>query len=906
MVKVSGRLRWSVFWSFLLFATISFSIFSNLAFSEEVLLSQAEKDFAQAEVLRDAKKYDEAKSLYQSVARDSDTSMAIKGLTGIGRCEIQLGNTAAAEQLIQSLKTNYTQHADLCARIYDLSYEYWYKQDYAKSMSHCQYIKQTFPDSEFAIKAQRGIARCLVRQSDIKAAELAADKLLNDYSGHEGLCDEVNALSFEFWFKGHHEKSKALWEYVAANTTNQEQAMNARSKIVQCEFIAGNYDKVEELVEAFKADYPGKNALYGLLKDIAGRYYKKQIYDTAAVHYRYLAQNHPNSVEGFKAQMRVVDSMTELDDINALAVAIYLLLTDFAEVPDHTKNIYLFANDYYKGGKYSNAETLYQFVANSNDADLAIKATADIVSCKVAAGNLDQADQVLDILKSNQSDNPKLYENLFSLGERLLKLDKRDRAMDLYSYIAQNAPGAEMKIKSQTEAVRCRILAGDAAAIDSAIEKFKSDFQGNPLGFDRMNYIANKLRESGRYDKASNLFMYISQNTTDSDIAQKAGMRAVISLIKAKDYEGAEQLFDQFWNKYRSTEGFVENVVSICNIFERVNDPAMALPYINRALGVVTDLKQAIRLLRLKAMCYIDMGAEEQAKAVQEDIDLYSNAKDYPSVRLAIADKYYKNDQYDKAMGVYSQIVADHPRTAAAMASQAAITRMHFINQEDDKVLATYEKLAAEYKGLPRYDHYTFVVPEEYYFQGMEAMKNSQFDKSQAYFTMAKRLWEKADTKYMTPRLAPATVYFLGRCSYLAGDVDTAIQSMQKVISDYPNSDEYVSFSRYSIAKYAPALMKDPERTAEADALTEKYLKEFIEKHPNEELHVQECLRNLGGFYYRKGQYANALDRFEELIEKDYGKLGKVVDMMAVCYQKLGYPESAEQIRNTYQQSLNK
>ncbi len=70
----------------------------------EAGLTQSEKDYAQANEFWESKKYNEAKALYQYVAQNSsDSSLAIEGRTRVGRCEIQLGNNSAAEQLIEAL-----------------------------------------------------------------------------------------------------------------------------------------------------------------------------------------------------------------------------------------------------------------------------------------------------------------------------------------------------------------------------------------------------------------------------------------------------------------------------------------------------------------------------------------------------------------------------------------------------------------------------------------------------------------------------------------------------------------------------------------------------------------------------------------------------------------------------------
>ena len=78
MIRLNRRLGRNVFGSILLFAIISFTLISGTAFceaAEEVVLTQAETDYAQAETLRKLKKFEEAKVLFQFVVQSGSTAV---------------------------------------------------------------------------------------------------------------------------------------------------------------------------------------------------------------------------------------------------------------------------------------------------------------------------------------------------------------------------------------------------------------------------------------------------------------------------------------------------------------------------------------------------------------------------------------------------------------------------------------------------------------------------------------------------------------------------------------------------------------------------------------------------------------------------------------------------------------
>ena len=986
MVRLNRCFGRNVFWSMLLFAIISFTLISGTAFCEEVgeiVLTQAETDYAQAETLRKSKKFEEAKVLFQFVFQSgSDSSLAIKGLTGVGRCEIQLGDTAAAEQLIEMLKSDYAQHADLCARLYDLSYEYWYKQDFARSESLCQYILQTFPNNTLAIRAQRGIARCLIRQGKMALAEQAADTLLIDYAEHKDLCGELDALSLEFWWHGNFKKSKVLWNYVAANTSDSKQAMKSTSKVVQCDIIEGNYIQVQQAIDALKIDYSQEKTLSYELCAIADKFYKYKQYDKAKPLYQIAQQNIADSGRLFNCRKQIIECEIKLGNDVAADQMINAFIEKYPTHPDSYKTISWFVKRYSDSKKFAIARQLCLYLAQiSPENGMAFKDQLQVLQLDIRLGNHSAADQRVNSLMTDNLDNvdrsAKIAPSAHLLADYYFKTKKLDRAMELYQYALDSKPDARDAFDCQVLVIRCAMELDEYSVADQAIASFIAAHSKNPRFDERFYNIADKLWRNGKIDKAIELYQYLTQKCSDNKIVFNSQKMVAVLAIGANKKTVADQAIEtlitrfadhpqfcqeihklamKFWHAHRyanarelyyyvssnisdkeealtnfkwamkcelklknqtaldqaletldsekSPEEFLKRVQAICGVYIDSNDPAPALPYINQALASTENLKIALEMLKLKAKCYVDMGAEDQAKVVEEEIALYSAEKDYPSVQRAIADRYRKKDELEKAMDIYNRIIADDPNTTVAMASQAGIALIHFKNKEDDKVIEAYDKLVNNYKGVPQYSHYTYIVPEEYYHLAMNSMAKGDRDKGRAYYTIANKMRNKIDVKDLTKHHAEAVIYFSGLTACRIQDVSTGIDHFKKLLNDYPESD-HAGFARYYIALFASRLRADPARYQEADELIEKYFTEFINMHPDKESHYKASLRQLGDFYYHKEQYTQALDCYEKLIEKYPNQLGRVVDAMPACYEQLGYPETAKQIREIYNQSLN-
>ena len=145
-----------------------------------------------ADVYWNMKKYDKSKELYQYVAQNSsDIGLAIKGQTWVAGSEIQLGNYTAAEQAIETLKTNYLQSPELPKYISDLADVYRNMKKYDKSKELFQYTIDNSSDASLVLYARVGQVCSEILLGNDTAAEQAISSLMNDYSGQPGLPEAV-------------------------------------------------------------------------------------------------------------------------------------------------------------------------------------------------------------------------------------------------------------------------------------------------------------------------------------------------------------------------------------------------------------------------------------------------------------------------------------------------------------------------------------------------------------------------------------------------------------------------------------------------------------------------------------------------------------------------------------------
>lgn len=199
----------------------------------EAAISTLKTDYAQhpelctniyslAEAFWYCKKYDKARDLSQYVSQNSsDSDMASKGQSGIAYCEIRLGNYSAAEQAIDALKNDYSQHKYLlCKRFYGLADEYWALEKYGNAKALYKYIAQNSAESKLAMLGLSDVACCEIRLGNDSAAEQAIEALWSKYNSTEEFVMNIISIMAEYSEVGQYAASEALYDRLVTEFPN--------------------------------------------------------------------------------------------------------------------------------------------------------------------------------------------------------------------------------------------------------------------------------------------------------------------------------------------------------------------------------------------------------------------------------------------------------------------------------------------------------------------------------------------------------------------------------------------------------------------------------------------------------------------------------------------------------------
>jgi len=135
---------------------------------------------------RRSQEYDRAIEWYQYVLDNhSESEAAMRSQAGLAILNIDLGDMNDANAAIDKLIADFSDVTGIAKTVDYVADTYHKVKDYEKAIELYQHIVDNWPEDEYAIWSQLGVAVLNFSLGDANAAEAAVDKLLADFSDDE-------------------------------------------------------------------------------------------------------------------------------------------------------------------------------------------------------------------------------------------------------------------------------------------------------------------------------------------------------------------------------------------------------------------------------------------------------------------------------------------------------------------------------------------------------------------------------------------------------------------------------------------------------------------------------------------------------------------------------------------------
>ena len=527
---------------------------------------------------------------------------------------------------------------------------------------------------------------------------------------------------------------------------------------------------------------------------------------------------------------------------------------------------YAQADTLLKSQNFSEAKALFLSASeNTSDSELAMKSLARAGRCEIRSGNLTAADQLLDKLKNDYSTQPELNENIYYFGHSYWNERKFDKAKEVYQLVFDKSNGSDLEFKSLAKIICCQIRLSDYSSADQMIDEIINNYSQHADLNTALAGFAYQYQEQKEFDKAKEYYQFVLQNSSDVELAYKGQLGVMQCEKELGNYAGALAAFEELWTNHSSAKGFVEKATHVCGDILSFEAPDTVLPYVDRALEVAEDIKTVMMLLQFKAKCHIDLGQSEQAQAVSQQIELYSDKEYYPGVQLALACVYRNNGQYEKAMEIYNNVLQSSTDDTKKIDAHAGVAAVAVLRDNDSDVTAAIEALRTNFAGHEMLAWAVFVIGEEYY-KKVSQMENKGLKiESEECFQKAITVWEKVRSIESTTIYPAHAWYFSGFAYKKMGNYTKTIEYYQEVVDRWPDY-QYAWSAQCMIGEcYEKLITQGILSEGETEPLIEQAYKLVIENYGDSSLAGHACLK-LAEMNLKKGLKLEAAGYYEQFL----------------------------------------
>jgi TolA-binding protein len=252
--------------------------------------------------------------------------------------------------------------------------------------------------------------------------------------------------------------------------------------------------------------------------------------------------------------------------------------------------------------------------------------------------------------------------------------------------------------------------------------------------------------------------------------------------------------------------------------------------------------KAKLHAAKLNILELVESDKDSEAQAATDrfiadfkDYD-FRDRQEFPEVLYDIAGIYERSKKYDKATGLYQQIMQQHSDSKYAVKAQMDIVGMNIFSLvrtgNDAAVQAEINKLKADFPGHRHLPEVIYMVAKEYYLQANRLENEGLAEQSRSHLQKAISIYEALINEFPNCDEVPDAYCWIGQFYRQLGDYQKSIESCQKVVDDYPDFRFVWDALRTVGLNYIKLKEAGVISESEADAKTKAAFEKLLEEYP--------------------------------------------------------------------------
>ena len=330
-----------------------------------------------------------------------------------------------------------------------------------------------------------------------------------------------------------YEKAIEINRYNVEHFPKDIHAMWSQMNIIRAYISDGNEPDADAAFDKLLAVFSQQPTLPEEIWRLAKMHSRLKRDDKAFELYQYNVEHFTKDIHAMWSQMDIIRAYISNGNEPAADAAFNKLITIFSQHPTLPEEVWRLAKMYSGLKRNDKAFELYQYNVEHFPKDIhAMWSQMDIIRTYITDGNEPVADAAFDKLLAVFSQQPTLPEEVWRLAKMYSGLKRDDKALKLYQYNVEHFPKDIHAMWSQMNIIRAYISDGNEPAADAAFNKLLAVFSDQPTLPDEVYRIADLYNQTGRYNKANELYkkalqlyQYVIDSHPDSNdlMWEKAG-----------------------------------------------------------------------------------------------------------------------------------------------------------------------------------------------------------------------------------------------------------------------------------------------------------------------------------------------------------------------------------------------
>ncbi len=394
--------------------------------------------------------------------------------------------------------------------------------------------------------------------------------------------------------------------------------------------------------------------------------------------------------------------------------------------------------------------------------------------------NANDVQKAIDGFKQLSNEKDSLGQNsMYLLGDLYLKTGQKENARNAFLYSADNNSNLKQQEISRFNYAKLSYELGYQDVALSSMNKFLDLYPQSPYANEGKEIIINLLANTNNYDQALSLYQSFGQPTpTMKKIYPKILFGRATEYINNQQLNEADDLLTKIINDPNAGQVLPFAYFWKGEVSYRLNRYDEAVKYINDYLqyGGIQGEASPTDARYILGYSYLNLENYSQSlanfKQVAPVISSRSSALQQDAYVRA-ADSYFMMKNYSTAKSMYQNVINDGLAQSDYSLYQVAL--INGINNPAEKI-KTFNTLTERY---PQSD----LVSESYMQIASAYMVQEKFRDAIPYLNKILNI-KSAASKY------PQVYLKLGLANYNLNNNQEALQDYQKLVSQYPQSDE--------------------------------------------------------------------------------------------------------------------